>query len=366
MDKRERLLALKKKRLEREKKQEEKPASGAGDAKKSASGKLGLPANRVNIAKMNKLLDAHGSEADFFRFQNGKTRCVFLMNPEPNSDRWWEVQRRHFCAFPDEKRTEAHICRKVLGLDEYCPICAFVDGIRRNVNAPTDVKKLAEELRVAELYLCNVAILENKSWTLKLAQCPFTVYKGVAQAILAETTDDDIAADGTLKKNIVVGPPEPRLAVVSRKGTGKQSTKYEVSVTAKVVELPNKLYEQRVDCSRFVVPATEADLNNVLERLLGYADPEEAVAALCVTGEDDDMDVDDDDDDDEEDADIQDDLSDDDLDIEDDADTENDTEQNENIEDIPDCFGVFEKEKMKERGCKTCKVRTDCVDISKE
>jgi len=74
----------------------------------------------------------------------------------------------------------------------------------------------------------------------------------------------------------------------------------------------------------------------------------------------------DDDDDDEEDADIQDDLSDDDLDIEDDADTENDTEQNENIEDIPDCFGVFEKEKMKERGCKTCKVRTDCVDISKE
>ena len=63
MDKRERLLALKKKRLEREKKQEEKPASGAGDAKKSASGKLGLPANRVNIAKMNKLLDAHGSEA---------------------------------------------------------------------------------------------------------------------------------------------------------------------------------------------------------------------------------------------------------------------------------------------------------------
>ena len=331
--------------------------------------------------------DMRGDFAQYLWLEKGKTKMLVAMGVGQSAGTYYALERRFWVPFRverDGKKGAFITSQRSLDKDADCVASTVYEALRGSQQA--GVKPLIDRntgMRQADRYLMNVFIKEDGEWTHKIGQFPYTVWKGITDAIDAELTEDDVDANGVVLDPPIVGS-KPRVIVVTK--TVKGRTNYSVNVLPNPVLLTTEQRKSIKDLHSLMSPTSDEDATDVLCKFLGTSDLDDVLGGEWVpkaskkrapVEEDDEEeqeeDAEEDGDDDEDDAPkskargarkpVADEEDEDDGEEDDDEDAEEDAaDEEEGDDDLPDCIFKYDEKKKKRRGCATCKYREACVD----
>lgn len=192
-----------------------------------------------------------GSNSDYDKLQSGKNIRRVLW-PKGNNDLFFTEGFVHFGVGPEGKTMVT--CPKTYGENERCPICEYVDKLRKSKDE--DDKKLASQLVRRKRDYMNVIDRDGDNEEPKVLPCGPTVVK----AILDVMCDPDYAD--------VTDPKEGRDITISKNGQGLQTT-YTViakpNVTpASSVYSEEELEEKMADLDKFFTRKSYEELEDLL------------------------------------------------------------------------------------------------------
>jgi len=148
----------------------------------------------------------------------GKNMIRILPNWKDDNDVFYKRVLVHWnCGEKGRKL----VCRKTLGEDEYCPVCAFVDELLASTR-PEDVR-YGEAMGQTERFAMN--ILDSKDWdseseSFEKGPQVFECGRGLFQNILWMFTDGEYGDLDDWEMG--------RYLLIERQGTGKTDTKYSI------------------------------------------------------------------------------------------------------------------------------------------
>ena len=210
-------------------------------------GKVNMALVRAKQAEQSK----SGSSNDYDKLQPGKNIRRVLW-PKGNNELFFTEGFVHFGVGPEGKTMVT--CPKTWGEDERCPICEYVDKLRKSKDE--DDKKLASQLVRRKRDYMNVIDRDGDSEEPKVLPCGPTVVKAILDVMCdpdyADVTDPIVGRDVTISKN----------------GQGLQTT---YTVIAKPKETPassvyssEELEEKMADLDKFFSRKSYEELEDLL------------------------------------------------------------------------------------------------------
>ena len=257
-------------------KAEKRAAAAKGGGKKA-------PAAGFDYGRARKDREA-GDRSDYFNFKPGKTRCMMTLGVGQSADTFYVRQSRFWVPGAGKnkqgKATKGMfiVSPRSLDADAPCIATAIFEALskdtRPRVKALVD-RNSKEAMGQRDRWFSNLFVEEGGAFAHKIGQYPYTVFKGVMDAVQAEIDEDDIDADGIVADPPIVGS-KPRLMVITR--TDGARTEYNVAVTAKVVILSAEQKAKRIDLFDQLTPTSEEDARAALCEFLQTDDLDAVIA----------------------------------------------------------------------------------------
>jgi len=188
----------------------------------------------------------------WWRTQVGKNMVRILPNWKNPKLAFYKQVLVHWNVGENERKLN---CRRMLGEDADCPICDFVDELRKS-SSVEDIR-YGDSMACDERYAMNILDGSDKD---KLARGPqvFECGRGLFQDILWMFTEGDFGDLDDYK--------EGRYILIERTGTGQKDTRYSVMPAAKESPVdPDVIKEKINDLDEVYKPMSVDDIVAILE-----------------------------------------------------------------------------------------------------
>lgn len=234
------------------------------NASRGGGPRSNAPAGREGMNMKRSRDKQRDSRGDFHTIESGTSRYLFVQAGEGRD--WFVAAYEAWIPGMGEDGKNLKIVSP-RSTDPDAPCAATMCGEMLKARASNkEEKEEARNILPKERFMANVFLFNSdaNAWEPKILQFPYTVWKGVNDAIWAELTIDDLDEHDNIIGSVpVVGVPSPRIVQIKKTGEAK-NTRYAVTVTAKAVELTTDQLAHRVDLDELIVPTPNAEIETAL------------------------------------------------------------------------------------------------------